>query len=278
MNCCICLDKIEQFFDAKISKCKHYFCEQCVGNLVMRNCLLCNNSLIASIDEFNKYSHYERFINSDNYSIRMYNVNINDQNYSYPSVTSVTGMIGFVGFRNFQNKVVKESSQHEYDNNSKIRLDRGTLVHLVIEKYLKSRKKYNVYAHGKVAGDIVQSMMHFLNKITNIKLQEYVLISSRVKIAGQVDCIAYYDGKLSVIDFKTSDKRKTKSNTKAYFQQCAAYAECFEETFAMKIEQLILIIGIANENASQIMIEPFTKITSDSLQKLRDDFFDTFEI
>ena len=278
MNCSIFLDSIECSYDAKISKCQHYFCELCAINLVSRNCLLCNNTMIACVDGANIYSHFERFINSDDYSIRLYNLDSKDQNYSYPSVTSVTALLGYVGFKIHRNKMLQTCTQAEYDKNSKIITDRGTLVHLVIERFLKDPINYNIFSEGHVAGTIVRSMMPFLKNIRSIKLQEYVLISHQNKIAGQVDCVAFYNGKLSIIDFKTSVKRKTKSLVASYFHQCAAYAACFEETFEKPIEQLVLIIGIINEDASQIMIEPYTKDSADSFKKLRDQFSNIFKI
>ena len=45
-----------------------------------------------------------------------------------------------------------------------------------------------------------------LNKIDNIHSLEGALYSKQLGIAGTVDCIAEYDGELSIIDFKTSKK------------------------------------------------------------------------
>ena len=50
-----------------------------------------------------------------------------------------------------------------------------------------------------------------LQKIDNIYAQECGLYSDKYKIAGRVDCIAEYDGVLSIIDFKTSTSERKDS-------------------------------------------------------------------
>ena len=55
-------------------------------------------------------------------------------------------------------------------------------------------------------------MKHILTQINNIHCLETVLYTSKYRLAGQVDCIAEYNGKLSVIDFKTANKEKEKKS------------------------------------------------------------------
>ena len=50
-----------------------------------------------------------------------------------------------------------------------------------------------------------------LQKIDNIYAQECGLYSDKYKVVGRVDCIAEYDGKLSIIDFKTSTSERKDS-------------------------------------------------------------------
>lgn len=279
MDCCICVNVIDPLFISKLSNCKHFFCQQCSVDLVSKKCLLCNNKHIATLSNANiLFAHYERFIHSDDFSTRVYNLNINNKNFNYPSVTSITTIVGYVGFKIYREKRIKEIGIGQYAKESKAITDRGTLVHLVIEKFLKDPKNYDIFCEGLMAGSIVQSMMVYLKEIKSIILQESIVFSHELKIMGQVDCVGYFNKKLSVIDFKTSIKRKTKSTTIAYFHQCAAYAACFEESTGKKIEQLVLIIGIVNENQSQVVIKPFTIKDVDCLKALRIKFFDIFSI
>ena len=63
-----------------------------------------------------------------------------------------------------------------------------------------------------------------LNKIDNVYAQEVPLYSKLLKLAGRVDCVAEYKGKLSIIDFKGSTREKRISDIDNYFQQATAYA------------------------------------------------------
>ena len=60
--------------------------------------------------------------------------------------------------------------------------------------------------------------------------------------ADEADCIAEYDGRLSVIDFKTSKKRKVRSHCYNYFMQCSAYAIMFEERTGIPVDQTVVLI------------------------------------
>jgi len=73
-------------------------------------------------------------------------------------------------------------------------------------------------------------------------------------MAGTVDCIAEYEGKLAVIDFKTSSKLKEASYIENYFMQCSAYAIMYEERFGIPINKTIVIVAV-EDNAPQIFFE-----------------------
>jgi len=93
-----------------------------------------------------------------------------------------------------------------------------------------------------------------LDKINNIVLQEGGLYSDKWGVAGRVDCIAEYEGKLSVIDFKTSSKEKKEEWVENYFIQGAAYCEMYEERFKGKIDQVVILI-VTEDGATQTFIK-----------------------
>ena len=106
-------------------------------------------------------------------------------------------------------------------------------------------------------------MIPYLDKINNIHCLETQLYSDHLKTAGTVDCIGEYDGKLTVIDFKTSAKLKKREWVKDYFMQCSAYAVMYEERTGTPIERLLLIINVEDEGV-QLM------------DGKRDDYIDDF--
>ena len=95
-------------------------------------------------------------------------------------------------------------------------------------------------------------MLPYLDKINNIHCLETQLYSDHLQTAGTVDCIGEYDGKLTVIDFKTSAKLKKREWVKDYFMQCSAYAVMYEERTGTPIERLLLIINVEDEGIQLI--------------------------
>ena len=105
---------------------------------------------------------------------------------------------------------------------------------------------------------------HLRDHVDNIHGVESFLYSDFLRTAGQVDCIAEYDGVLSVIDFKTSKKRKPESWIQNYFVQAAAYSFMFEERTNIQIPQLVIMIGVDGDDEPQV----FTKNTKERNQYL----------
>ena len=139
----------------------------------------------------------------------------------YPSVTSITKLHNQESIQAWKEKV----GEVEAGKISRRALARGNKIHSLAEKYLLNE--------GDLSDDFSRAdfgqMIPYLDKINNIRCLETQLYSDHLQTAGTVDCIGEYDGKLSVIDFKTSAKLKKREWVKDYFMQCSAYAVMFEE-------------------------------------------------
>jgi len=85
------------------------------------------------------------------------------------------------------------------------------------------------------------------NEIDNIRALESTLYSDHLRLAGQVDCVAEYRGRLSVIDFKTSKKKKEKWMCENMFIQCSAYAIMFEERTGIPVDQTVILMAQEDE-------------------------------
>ena len=86
-------------------------------------------------------------------------------------------------------------------------------------------------------------MQEEVNKIDNVRCTEMCLASENIGLAGRADCIAEYDGKLSIIDFKGSTRKKYKGGIENYFLQATAYALMWQEMTGELIEQVVILIG-----------------------------------
>ena len=98
----------------------------------------------------------------------------------------------------------------------------------MIEQYLKGEtpSERSVLPLG-----LFKLLKPYVDQINNIHLLEAIMYSHKLTVAGQVDCVAEYNGKLSVIDFKTANKERNESWIDNYFLQTTAYAIMYEEIF-----------------------------------------------
>lgn len=157
----------------------------------------------------------------------------------YPSVTTVLGDKEKPWLEDWRKMLGDNKAKKE----TKRCADRGTTIHEMAEKYLNNEDiKLRDYKPEYVK-DFNKLKMK-LNKIDNIRGQEVGLYSDRLKIAGTVDCVAEFNGLLSIIDFKTSTNNKTKDMIDDYFKQCTAYAIAWHERTGEAIEDITIIIAV----------------------------------
>lgn len=153
----------------------------------------------------------------------------------YPSVTTITGWKKRAFFAEWRKKNPEESRRV---------LSRGTSFHYIVEDYLMNDNDKVEQKKTEKPGDyyIFAQIKNELNKINNIKALETALWSSKLQMAGRVDCIAEYDGVLSVIDFKTSKAVKEEKDIQEYFMQATAYAIMFQERTGIQIKNIVILM------------------------------------
>lgn len=154
-----------------------------------------------------------------------------------PSVTTVVGAKKKQAIMEWRRRVGNEVA----NKISKQATSRGTNVHTLCERYLNNEPLGEMMPD---AFEMFKSLKPLLNRINNIHYQEVALWSEQLGLAGRVDCIGEFDGVLSVIDFKTSKKVKTKEDIPDYFAQCTAYSAMYEEHVGVPIEQLVIVMAV----------------------------------
>lgn len=155
---------------------------------------------------------------------------------SYPSVTSVLGILGKAEIHAWRARVGEE----EANRISARAARRGTAIHSLCEDYLLNKE----VKPGPFDLESFKSISPYLDKINNIHCLETKLYSDYLQVAGTVDCIAEYEGKLSIIDFKTSKRVKTRDDIHGYFMQTAAYAVMFEERTGIPVGRLVILMAV----------------------------------
>ena len=132
-------------------------------------------------------------------------------------------------------------------------IDRGNTIHDAIENYLGNVEDALEVDNLEFRG-LLKIMKPFLDKINNIHALEVPLYSHTLEMAGRVDCVAEYEGVLSIIDFKGSDKIKKEEWIESYFLQATVYSIMWEERTSMPITQLVTIIAVDHEEP-QVFVE-----------------------
>lgn len=181
---------------------------------------------------------------------------------SYPSVTSVTGLLNIQSIMEWRKRVGEETA----NKISKKAANRGTRIHSLCEKFLLNEEVVpDMFDHA-----MWKSIEPYLGRINNVHALETPLYSDHLQVAGTVDCIAEYEGKLAVIDFKTSARVKHRDDIHSYFMQCSAYAVAFEELTGINIPRIVVIMAV--DDNDPLVFHEKRDAWIDGFKSLREDF------
>jgi hypothetical protein len=180
----------------------------------------------------------------------------------YPSVTTVLG--ADPKKKEGLNKWRERVGEEEANKVSHVAAQRGTAVHQIMEDYILDQSPISkqMPVHLATARDLKRMVDVYVG---DVKLVEGQLFSHHLRTAGTVDLVAEWDGKMAIIDWKTSRRAKKREYINNYFMQEAAYAVMFEERTGIPVERLVTAIAYDEPNGGcQLFIEN------------RDDWIDKF--
>lgn len=167
-----------------------------------------------------------------------------------PSITTVTSYQNRQSIAEWRERVGAEVA----NKISQFASTNGTKFHKLVEDYLNNIDAEYDNEKYEIALKLFSQFQPLLDQVDNIHYQECALYSETLGIAGRVDCIAEYDGKLSVIDFKSSSKPKYESQIKNYFVQETGYAMMYEEMTGKKVEQIVTLIS-CHSGETQVFVK-----------------------
>ena len=133
---------------------------------------------------------------------------------------------------------------------------RGTRYHKLVEDYLNNELDKTKYHDMPLPWFMFNTSQKVLDRINNIYLQEAALYSNKLELAGRVDCIAEFDGELSIIDFKTSAKQKSEKYLTDYYVQECGYACMLQELYGLTVKQLVTIVATEEGEAQVSIVSP----------------------
>ena len=165
---------------------------------------------------------------------RMYHTPAGDM----PSITTVLSRLSRQGIMEWRKRVGDEEANKISGKAS----SRGTRIHKICEDYINNKE---LEFRSPLDKEMFLSMQPLLDGfVGTVYGQELPLYSKYLGIAGRVDLISEWDGKLSVIDFKTSRKPKKREWVNNYFYQCTAYCVMFEELTGIPVDRFVVVIGV----------------------------------
>ncbi len=165
---------------------------------------------------------------------RMYHTPAGDM----PSITTVLSRLSRQGIMEWRKRVGDEEANKISGKAS----SRGTRIHKICEDYINNKE---LEFRSPLDKEMFLSMQPLLDGfVGTVYGQELPLYSKYLGIAGRVDLISEWDGKLSVIDFKTSRKHKKREWVNNYFYQCTAYCVMFEELTGIPVDRFVVVIGV----------------------------------
>ena len=172
----------------------------------------------------------------------------------YPSITTVIGNNAKkqAGLAKWRERVGKEKAANISARSS----GRGTKYHAIAEDYFNNNLDLKKYSKFPLPVLMFQHSRSVLDRINNIYLQEAALYSDHLEVAGRVDCIAEFDGVLSIIDFKTSAAPKKEAYLYDYLVQETAYACCLQELYGITVKQLVTIVACENGELQTVIEKP----------------------
>ncbi|MCH1607815.1 MAG: PD-(D/E)XK nuclease family protein [Nitrosopumilus sp.] len=149
----------------------------------------------------------------------------------------------------------------------------GTETHKLIENHINEVRQTDEVRLLSVAH--FNNLIPFLQKINNVHGTELRLYSNAMKLAGTSDCIATYDGKLSIIDYKTKRSNQREEWMTEHFIQGTAYSQMFKELTGIEVKQVVILVS--SEKNSRMEFVKNTEDYKELLNQRLNQYYDILE-
>ncbi len=200
--------------------------------------------------------------------IRFYEVN----GQQFPSITTAIGRQRSKqkGLQDWRDRVGEDAAKHI----SRTAAMRGTAFHTLCEEYVNGNDIEHLKSKHFLAWHMFGELKSHINEhLDGVVLQETTMYSDEYKVAGRSDLIAEWDGKLSIVDYKTTTKMKKPEWIQDYFVQCTAYAKMFEEHTGYSVDDLV--IAMVAEDGQVEIFKSETKLHLERLEEIMEEFYDS---
>ena len=157
----------------------------------------------------------------------------------YPSATTILGIESAKFIAEWRERVGAEVANEI----SRKASTRGTKVHEACEAYLKNQEfQWGMFDANPQ--ELYSYMKPVLESIEEIHALETRLYSDKLQTAGTVDLICKINGKMTILDWKTSARFKTRDDIHSYFKQCSFYAQAFHERTGVLVPTITIAMAV----------------------------------
>ena len=173
--------------------------------------------------------------------LRHYNVDGSTERL--PSVTTVLGETQEQSKRDSLQRWRQRVGVEEAKKITHAAATRGTSMHMYLEKYCLGEGYLDLTDTGNVAKHMAECIVDkgIDNRLTEIYGNEATLYYPGL-YAGSVDLVGQLDGKITIIDFKQTNKPKQREWIGDYFLQMAAYGMAHDAVYDTTIEQGVILM------------------------------------
>jgi len=164
----------------------------------------------------------------------------------FPSITTVLSSIPHPELDAWRAAV----GDDEANRISRQATTRGTKFHAYCEQVLLGNPPtLDVFDKQAYA-----SILPHLSKIEHIAIEAPVY-SKKLRVAGTLDCLGYYENELCLIDFKTTRRMKFDGEFDSYYLQTAAYAAMVYEVSGIVVPNLLILMQNLQDGETYVFRE-----------------------
>ena len=172
---------------------------------------------------------------------------------TYPSVTTVLGATkpedAVTGMEAWRARVGGDVADHI----TREAAETGSQAHALNEAYVTGRE----YGGARLlARAHHENFVPYLDRIGAVYGAELPLYSDAMRVAGTADCIAEYEGRASIIDYKTKRVPQQPDWISDYHVQTAAYAMMFTALSGIRIRRCVILVSSEQDTVQEFVSDP----------------------
>tara|TARA_B100001063_G_scaffold244711_1_gene278259 strand:- start:1726 stop:2391 length:666 start_codon:yes stop_codon:yes gene_type:complete len=120
----------------------------------------------------------------------------------------------------------------------------GNLMHEYLDCYVTNKKIDDSDSeNSKIAIKLSEVIINNIFPKVDSFISTEATVHNNHEYAGTLDLLALIDGKLTIIDYKSSYRQKSVDQIDEHFQQLAAYALAHDNMHSTKIEQAMIFVA-----------------------------------